>query len=137
MLKVSNNDKTIYFSEEHDWSDKSNNVIAVWAGANIPENEYEEVLEYFNSVFGYDVEFTIIGSFQGVRFPVFVFLVKKNVAKFGITRFGVQGLRWWYDLFSKINGGFEVEDKSFNDIIDKLGLTIKEVSILESDDDDE
>jgi len=68
---------------------------------------------------------TPIGSFADINGIVhFVLLVEDNIGKFSIKRLGMDGVRWWYDLFSEVNGGLCVKDEEILPILEKLNLSI-------------
>ncbi len=125
MLRIANEieGEAKWFSEESDWNNKDGDVIAIWEGCVINEEEYRDfekfVLKESKSV----VE--PIGSFESEEgLSTFVFLVKSNIPHFSLWRFKLSGMRWWYDAFWETNGGRVVKDSEILPIIKKLGLTI-------------
>jgi hypothetical protein len=114
----------LYFSEDEDWSTENGNTIMVWQNTIVPEEEYDEFNNFIKEEFeGNSIP---IGSFNGPNDSInFVFTID-NVSKISTKRFNLEGLRWWYDVFSTVNGGLEVNDTNFIGIINKLGLKINE-----------
>lgn len=135
MLVFKNSEgKNIYYSHENDWVNKERYTIAVWSGCDVKETEYPDFIGFVKEEINSEVE--PVGSFKAADGNiVFVFLVKTNVSKFSIWRFRLPGMRWWFDMFSVINGGLEVEENEITPIIDKLGLKI-EISEAPIDDED-
>lgn len=125
--------KTVWLSEDNDWTNKDGHTISVWHGCDISESEYPDFIDFVKTEIGADVE--PVGSFNTVdKMIIFVFLVKSEIEKFAIWRFNVGGIRWWYDAFWETNGGQEVADTELLPIIEKLGLTVNsEVGYVYSD----
>lgn len=125
MIRISNHaeEPAKWYSEEMDWNNKDGNVIAVWDGCIINENEYEDFEKFVKKEVKSEVE--PIGSMlAGDGTSIFVFLVKTNIPQFSIWRFKLTGMRWWYDAFWETNGGRVIKDSEILPIIQKLGLTI-------------
>jgi hypothetical protein len=129
IRKMDFDNKPRWFSEEKDWIDKNADNICCWRGCIIEEENYEDFRRFVWKEAQADVE--PIGSFTTEnRIPVFVFIVKSNIAYFSIWRFRLDGIMWWYDYFWEMNGGRRVSDKEIMPIIEKLGLTVKKESCL-------
>lgn len=129
MIKLGNQteEPSTWFSEETDWNTPDGSVIAVWEGCVITEEEHPDFISFVKKEIDSEVE--PIGSFKTAEdMTVFVFLVKTNVARFSTWRFKLPGMRWWFDMFWRVNGGRSVSEMEIVPIITKLGLTINGVT---------
>lgn len=129
MIKFGNQteEPSTWFSEEADWNTPDGSVIAVWEGSVITEEEHPDFISFVKKEIDSEVE--PIGSFKTAEdMTVFVFLVKTNVARFSTWRFKLPGMRWWFDMFWRVNGGRNVSEIEIVPIITKLGLKINGVT---------
>jgi hypothetical protein len=129
MIKFGNQteEPSTWFSEEADWNTPDGSVIAVWEGCVITEEEHPDFISFVKKEIDSEVE--PIGSFKTAEdMTVFVFLVKTNVARFSTWRFKLPGMRWWFDMFWRVNGGRSVSEMEIIPIITKLGLKINGVT---------
>lgn len=129
MIRFNNQpeEPSTWFSEEADWNTPDGSVIAVWEGCIIKEEEYPDFINFVKEETDSDVE--PIGSFKTADdSETFVFLVKTNVSRFSTWRFKLPGMRWWFDMFWRVNGGRNVSEMEIVPIIIKLGLKINGVT---------
>jgi hypothetical protein len=125
MRRLANQEeeKALWLSEDNDWNTPEGNVIAVWDGCIIKEEEYKDFQNFINEEVSSEVE--PVGSFDTAEgTAMFVFIVKSNVPQFSIWRFKLPGMRWWFDAFWETNGGRVAKDSEILPIINKLGLTV-------------